>query len=119
MDRKKELKALYKETPRPTGIYQIRNTANGKLLIGSSLNLDGSVNSNRFQLKMNCHRNSQLQQDWQTYGETSFIFEVLEELKPADIQSPDCKEKLNKLEEQWLDKLQPYGDKGYNKIPAK
>lgn len=119
MDRKKELKTLYKETPRPTGIYQIRNITNGKLFLGSSLNLDGSVNSNRFQLKMGSHRNIQLQQDWQTFGEEAFTFEVLEQLKPADIQSPECREKLSKLEEQWLLKLQPYGEKGYNKISAK
>jgi len=39
MDRKKELKRLYKEIEIEAGIYQIRNTKNGKILIESTPNL--------------------------------------------------------------------------------
>ncbi|MEH7749426.1 GIY-YIG nuclease family protein, partial [Neobacillus drentensis] len=36
MDRKKELKQLYKETPVEAGIYQIKNTKNQKSFIAST-----------------------------------------------------------------------------------
>lgn len=37
MDRKKELKQLYKETKIEAGVYQIRNTVNNKVFIGSTI----------------------------------------------------------------------------------
>ena len=47
MDKRRELKQQYKEIIHPAGIYQIKNTANGKIFIGSSMNLSGKANSYR------------------------------------------------------------------------
>ena len=45
MDRKKkELKREYQQSPRPMGVYQIRNLVKDKVLLGSSLNLPGIFN---------------------------------------------------------------------------
>jgi hypothetical protein len=63
-DRKTELKKEYKLNHRPMGVYQIRNIANDKVLIGSSLDLPGIINRHTFQLKMGKHPNAALQSDW-------------------------------------------------------
>jgi len=39
MDRKKELKLKYKETKPQAGVYQIKNTRNQKIFVGSTMNL--------------------------------------------------------------------------------
>lgn len=114
MDRRKELKLAYKETPRPMGVYQIKNTVTGKLFIGSSLDLPGKFNGNRFQLNVKSHRNPQLQADWNLYGENAFTFEVLESINPEKIAKDCWRDAVAELEEKWLGTLQPYDDKGYN-----
>ncbi|KUO61930.1 MAG: excinuclease ABC subunit C [Gracilibacter sp. BRH_c7a] len=115
MDRRKQLKLDYKETPRPMGVYQILNIKNNKIYVGSSLNLPGKFNSNRFQLELKSHYNKALQEDWNLYGAESFSFEVLENLDPKKIVKEDWPKALAELEKKWSDHLQPYGEKGYNK----
>lgn len=115
MDRRKQLKQAYKETPRPMGVYQIVNNKNQKIYVGSSLNLPGKFNSNRFQLELQSHYNKALQEDWNLYGEDSFSFEVLENLDPHEFEKEYWPKALAELEDKWLDKLQPFQEKGYNK----
>ncbi|GBG57585.1 nuclease [Sporomusaceae bacterium FL31] len=119
MDRKKELKLAYKETPPPMGVYQIKNTVNGKILVGSGMNLPGKHNSCLFQLKINRHPNTELQADWNTAGPTAFTFEILETLKYQELPESQWRKAIAELEDKWLAKLSPYGDKGYNKLKLK
>ncbi len=114
MDRRKELKLAYKETPRPMGVYAIRNNANGKVLVGGTMNLPAAFNAQSFQLRMNSHRSKELQRDWDSFGGEAFAFEVLEEIDAAKVPADEWREAVAALEEKWLDKLQPYDDKGYN-----
>ncbi|MBI1817474.1 MAG: GIY-YIG nuclease family protein [Deltaproteobacteria bacterium] len=100
------------------GIFAVRNRTNGKILLGASLNLPGSLNRTRFQLQHGSHKIAALQQDWTTYGADGFSFEVLDELPPVEDKSHDYREDLNTLESLWLDKLRPYGDAGYNTPPT-
>lgn len=116
MDKRKALKLEYKQTPRPMGVYQVKNNVNGKVFVGSSPNVDGKINGTKFQLEMGSHKNKDLQNEWNTYGEQTFSFEVLELLEPDEDPSYDHSDDLEVLEELWLEKLQPYGEKGYNKI---
>jgi group I intron endonuclease len=111
---KKELKAKYKQTPPPMGVFQIRNLANEKVFVGSSLNLVGIFNRHEFQLKMGGHPNKSLQKDWNEFGGENFAFEVLEEVFPRENPGYDYKSDLEVLEDLWLEKLEPYGEKGYN-----
>lgn len=60
--------------------------------------------------------NKTLQKEWNEYGEDAFVFEVLEILKEKKDGYFNAKDELKKLEEKWLDRLQPYGEKGYNRI---
>ena len=116
MDAKRsELKRQYKMTPPPMGVYRIRNLENGKVMIGSAMNLPGILNSNRFQLKMGSHPNKELLAEWKFLGEEKFVFEVLDELDPKD-EAPDhdYRADLAALEELWIEREQPFGVRGYH-----
>ncbi len=111
---KKEMKAKYKQTPLAMGIYQIRNLKNGKIFIASAKDLRGRINSSKFQLKNGSHPNREMQRDYNEVGEEGFSFDVLDYLKPKEDLNYDYTDELRVLEEMWLDKLQPYDEKGYN-----
>ncbi|WP_017753994.1 GIY-YIG nuclease family protein [Calidifontibacillus oryziterrae] len=114
MNRKKELKALYKEIPVEAGIFQIKNNENGKIFIGSTRNFK-TLNGLQFSLEAGTHTNKGLQEEWNQYGKDAFSIDVLETLKKKDDPYFTEKEALLELENKWLDQLQPYGEKGYNK----
>ncbi|MBO0996316.1 GIY-YIG nuclease family protein [Bacillus sp. SD075] len=115
MDRKKELKQLYKETKVEAGVYQIRNTVNNKVFIGSTRNLK-TLKGKQFELEMGTNTNKVLQGEWNQYGKDAFSFEVLEVLKAKETGFFDVKRELKKLEEEWMEKIQPYEERGYNRM---
>jgi len=98
------------------GVYQIKNKRNGKLLIGSTKNLLGKINSHRFQLKNNLHTNKEMQKEFNEIGEEGFSFDILDHLEPREDLNYDYTEELKTLEAMWLEKLRPFNEKGYNKI---
>lgn len=113
-NRREELKQLAKEIKTEAGVYQIRNKENGKRYVASTPNLK-SLNGQQFMLNMGSHRNRRLQEEWKQYGEDAFAIEVVEKLKiPEGNAFFDVKDALKKLEASWLEKLQPYGENGYN-----
>lgn len=112
---KSDLKKNYKQTIQTMGIYIVRNKANNKILIGSSKNLNGRINRFEFGLKYGSESNKELLEDYKKYGGENFSIEILDELKPKDDPEYDYTEDLRVLEEMWIEKLQPFGEKGYNK----
>ena len=116
-NQRSELKKAYKESRFPMGVYQLRNTANGKLLIGASPDMRARMNRHKFELKIRSHRNRELQRDWDAHGSDGFVFEVLAELEPLDDPGYDPTDDLQALKQMWLDELQPYGDRGYHSRP--
>ena len=114
MKSREELKREYKERPKTAGVFQIKNTANGKVLLGSSLNLAGPLNAHRFMLGSGHHQNKTLQQEWNDYGADQFVFEILEEVKVTPDPNFNLDDELTLLEEIWIEKLQPFGGHGYN-----
>lgn len=115
MDRKmKDLKREYQQHHTPMGVYQIRNNANDKVFIGTALNLAGVINSSRFQLNAGSHPNKTLQSEWREFGSEGFSFEILDELTATEGPDHDYRADLAFLEEFWLEKSQPYGERGYN-----
>ncbi len=96
------------------GVYQIRNLVNEKVLIGSSLNLPGIFNRYKLQLQAGSHHVQCLQSEWNEFGSEKFAFEILDELTPGTGTDRDYREELIFLEDLWLDKLEPYGERGYN-----
>ena len=117
MKSRKDAIREYKERKKPAGIFQIRNTANGKIYLGSSLNLEGPLNSHKFMLTIGRHRNAALQEDWNAFGADKFAFEILEVVKVKDDPNFNMEDELTLLEQIWIEKLQPFGERGYNSEP--
>jgi hypothetical protein len=115
---KSTLKRAYKDNPPAAGIFQITNTANGKTFIGKGMNVRGILNSQQAQLQFGSHRNSGLQRDYNSCGAEKFDFRIVDQLEPADKTAREMQEDLAALEALWLEKLQPYGERGYHKSPS-
>ena len=113
----KQLKKNYQQNAPPMGVFLIRNTINDKVFLGSSLNLPGIINRHKFQLASGNHPNKQLQSDWNELGSNKFAFEIVDELPTRSGTDVDYRTELNSLENLWLEKLQPFGDRGYNQPP--
>lgn len=69
--------------PLTCGVYYIKNTVNGKLYVGSSVNMENRWRRHRSDLRWERHPNPKLSQAWKHYGESAFEFGVLE------ISTPD------------------------------
>jgi len=110
----KQLKKDYQQTPRPMGILLIRNNRSDKVFLVSSLDLPGAINRHKFQLNAGGHPNKELQADWNQLGSDAFAFEIVDELSPGSDLEQDYRRDLTSLEDLWLDKLQPFGERGYN-----
>lgn len=107
-------KLEYKLSHRPMGVFQIRNVTNDKVYVDSSLNIPGKINRHRFQLKAGSFKSRSLQKDWNELGEASFEFETLEPVEPRSDANYDYATDVLILEDLWLERLEPYGDSGYN-----
>lgn len=88
------------------GIYLIKNKINGKIYIGSAVNITSRWTIHRVSLNRNDHHNILLQRAWNKYGIEAFEFSVLE----------CCEiENLLEYEQKWINKLKPYDKNvGYN-----
>lgn len=117
MENKKELKKNYLLTPKPMGVYCLRNLVNGKILIGSNKNLDARKNRFDMEFRMGFYNNvtKSLQEESKEFGRDNFSYEVLEYLKPKEDPNYDYSKDLSDLEKKWIEKLQPFDEKGYNK----
>ena len=118
MDRK-ALTRAYKETPRPMGVYRIRNTVSGRSLVASSINLPAILNRHQAALRLGGHTNKTLQKDWNELGPEAFAFEVLDTLAPSDKPGDKPADDLRALEAMWIEKLSPTEDLGYNPAPKR
>ena len=112
VDRKARIRE-YKDSPRPAGIFCVRNTTTGMLLVGSTPNLPGMLNRQRFQLEHGSHADRELQRDWDELGPDAFEFEALDRLEPRDEPAYDPTEDLRVLKEIWLEKLMTAGEPLY------
>ncbi|ODA40608.1 GIY-YIG nuclease family protein [Desulfosporosinus sp. BG] len=119
MDKKsrKELLQEYKQLKSYMGVIQITNNTNGKIYVAAYPNLKNKWLTIESQLVMGTHANSQLQKDWKELGPELFTYVVLEEKETGEVT--DMRWELKQIVKPWLEKLQPYGDRGYNKPPEK
>ncbi|WP_127583453.1 GIY-YIG nuclease family protein [Paenibacillus koleovorans] len=119
--RKKALADQYTQSFRTMGVYQIRNLVNGKRLLECTMDLNGMRNRFDFCKQMNTNTFTELRHDWTAHGPASFVFEELDRIEPREEtaggsdEQKKYKEEVEALLELWLEKLQPYGEQGYNK----
>ncbi|WP_409346744.1 GIY-YIG nuclease family protein [Paenibacillus sp. MBLB4367] len=112
-NKRKELLEEYKQIKTYMGAIQITNKANGKIFVDTYPNLKNKWIMIQSQLDMGRFANLQLQKEWKEFGAESFTYEVLEEKEADGIT--DMRWELKQLEKRWLEKLQPFGDRGYHK----
>ena len=60
------------------GIYKIENKVNGKIYIGSSIEVHVRLMNHKYMLRANKHDNEYLQKSFNKYGEDNFIFSLVE-----------------------------------------
>jgi hypothetical protein len=104
-----EAKRDYKQAKRPMGVYRIRNTRNGKSYVGFSTDLQARINRQKAELKFGSHRNAELLGEWKSFGESSFEFEVLDELAHDENSKENPEEELRIFTEMWICKLENAG----------
>jgi len=105
MDRRKELKRAYLETGTTAGIVCVRCKANGRMLLMMRKDINGFVSRVRFALEAGGYFKTELQKDWNKYGENEFEFEVLDTLKKEDLADKNPDDELRALMDLWRDKL--------------
>lgn len=103
----------YKDTSRPAGVYRVRNSVAGKSLIGSTTDLPGMLNRQRFQLENGSHPDREMQGDWSELGSDGFEFETLDQLESSDDPAYDPAEDLAVLKKMWIEKLVSSGETLY------
>jgi hypothetical protein len=111
---KKRLKKDYQQNRRPMGVFLIRNNLSDRVFLAAGIDLQGLINRHKFQLQHGNHPNKSLQSDWQEFGSGNFAFEIMDELQPPNDPAFDARAELVVLENLWLEKLQPFGERGYN-----
>lgn len=67
------------------GIYEIRNTVNGRRYVGSSKGLTKRFEDHKGMLRRGKHHNLPLQRAWAKYGAESFVFNILAFLELSDV----------------------------------
>lgn len=84
----------------PSGIYAIINKVNGKLYVGSAIDLKNRWAVHRRALRGNFHHSPRLQNAWNKYGEEAFEFHVLLHV--------EVKEELISTEQSFFGLLNPF-----------
>lgn len=69
------------------GIYAIVNSLTNAAYIGASSDIEQRFKMHKSKLRRNCHGNSNLQTDWNEYGEENFQFIILEETEKSLLKS--------------------------------
>ncbi len=116
MDRKALIRQ-YKNTRRPAGVLRVRNKVDDKSFVVASVDVPSAINRHRSQLRGGVHANRGLQGDWDRLGADAFEFETLDLLSPGKEPDWDPSDELRVLEALWLEKLSPFGPRGYNTEP--
>ena len=78
-----------------SGIYVIKNKANGKVYVGQSTQLNQRYSGHLRRIKKGTHHNEILQKSFYKYGFDNFEFSILEEVLEETL--------LNEREKYWID----------------
>ena len=91
-----------------SGIYKIYCKETNKYYIGQSVNVESRLKTHLNELKNNKHINQELQSDFNSYGEDSFVFE---KIKDSEEQF------LNMFEKYYMEYYDSLAN-GYNVVPV-
>jgi len=104
--RKRKLLMEYKHRKPEMGIFVFECISTGKRYVGCTNDTKSTVNANRFKLGAGMHKNNNLQDDWNNYGEPNFSVRVLEILPydEKDETKTDYSVELEALRDKWIKK---------------
>jgi predicted GIY-YIG superfamily endonuclease len=89
------------------GVYIIRNTIDSRFYVGSSVNLYRRYQKHSKDLSKGCHHSIKMQRFVNRHGQNKLNFSVLEFCNPSETL---------KIEQRYLDKLQPFDSRGFNTV---
>ena len=102
---KKKYREEFENKKLVMGILAIRNRQNGKIFLKATLNAEAWINKAKFMLKNKQFENTELQNEWTTFGEDLFIFEMLEVLKVNENTFFDYQKELSKMKQTVFESL--------------
>ena len=115
---KEEIEYIKQNFPSEGGVYQIINLKNNKIYIGSSIDIRKRIRDHLYNLKINSHHSSHLQNSWNQYGSQCFQFKIIELINYNEeeyVSKKDYISFLRKREQYYLDKFHSYErEYGYN-----
>ncbi len=106
---KPAMRKAYKEARRPMGVFRIKSTLGGIVYLGSGADLPARINRHRAELRFGNHRNRELQETWNSLGESAFDFEVLDVLDHEELLQTEAARELRVLMEMWIRRLEEEG----------
>lgn len=80
-------------------IYKITNTVTGEIYVGGTVDYATRKSCHKHHLKRKTHHSSLLQKNWNKYGASAFVFEILEHV--------ETRAQLHAREQFWIDQLHP------------
>ena len=102
------MKSIPQSADNICGIYTITCTANGRVYVGSSIDIARRIRSHVSELDRGVHKNGYLRNSWAKYGESAFHFDVIEH-----VENPN---NLLEREQWWMDSLDTVKN-GFNISP--
>jgi hypothetical protein len=103
IDRREAIRE-YKARNPLRGVFAVRCKATGQVWVGSSGHLDTMRNSIWFTLRSGIHADKALQSDWNTHGEQTFGYEILEEIGD-DVPSVGMGDLLKEMKARWASRF--------------
>jgi group I intron endonuclease len=94
----KDLEQLHTEELKTerSGIYSITSKSNGRIYIGSSINISNRIFEHLRKLRQKSHNNTHLQNNYDKYGETDLVFNIVRFCS---------NDELLKFEQQYIDEF--------------
>lgn len=94
------------ECQKAAGVYAIVNTHNGKVYIGSAVNIHKRFHEHKHHLRHNNHHSPRLQHSYNKHGKETFEYQVMQYCSVSE---------LREVEQSYLDNTQSYlPTHGYN-----
>jgi len=91
------------------GVYRIKASQTDTIYIGFATDLPARFNRHKAELKFGSHRNKELQEIWNSFGESALEFEILDVLDHEENTQANPLEELRTLAEMWIQKLKEAG----------
>jgi hypothetical protein len=104
MTSRKDAIREYKERAPNRGAYVIRCAVSDRVWAGASTNLDAARNRAWFTLRLGQHGDRALQAEWNTHGEATFQYDVLETLED-DVSPMAMSDLLKEKMRDWATRL--------------